>query len=70
MKTIELTVIEAAELADVLENLYLQGVSLYGIEKLPQEYVTGLALAEEIMNRVKAKQGRKSPQLQGMRVYD
>ena len=55
MKTIELTVIEASELADVLECLYSKGVSQYGTEKLPQEYVTGLALAEELMKRVKAK---------------
>lgn len=47
--------IEAAELADVLENLYLQGVSLYGTKKQPQMYVTASAFAEELMKRVKAK---------------
>ena len=55
MKTIELTVIEASDLADVLEQLYSRGVSRYGKEKIPQEYVTALVYAEEIMDRVKAK---------------
>jgi len=55
MKTIELTVIEASDLADVLEQLYSKGISRYGKEKIPQEYVTALVYAEEIMDRVRAK---------------
>jgi len=62
MFTIELTVIEAAQLADILEALHNHGVNVHGKEKLPQEYVIGLAMAEEIMERVHNRQAANNRQ--------
>lgn len=55
MKVIELTVIEASQVADLLEEMYISAIKIYGTEKLPQVFVTGNTVAEEIMSRVKAK---------------